>query len=121
MTLSFLALAGGLLLLLIAASALVRGSAALALRFGLSPLVVGLTVVAFGTSAPELVVSVQATRSGAGGIAAGNVVGSTIANVGLILALAPMMRTGLRIARLEAGLLLFAYGVYTGHLLLQHT
>jgi len=41
--------------------------------------------------------------------------------VGLSLALVPMMRTGLRIARLEAGLLLFGYGVYTGHLLLQHT
>lgn len=92
MTLSFLALAGGLVLLLFAASALVRGAAALALRFGLSPLIVGLTVVAFGTSAPELVVSVQATLSGAGGIAVGNVVGSNIANVGLILALAVLVR-----------------------------
>ena len=92
MLLHVLALAGGLVLLLLAAGVLVRGAAALALRFGLSPLVVGLTVVAFGTSAPELVVSVQAALAGAGGIAVGNVVGSNIANVGLILALAVLVR-----------------------------
>ncbi|WP_412068460.1 calcium/sodium antiporter [Rubrivirga sp. IMCC43871] len=87
-----LALVGGLALLMAAATALVRGAASLALRLGLSPLVVGLTVVAFGTSAPELVVSVQAALAGAGGIAVGNVVGSNIANVGLILALAVLVR-----------------------------
>ncbi len=87
-----LALVGGLALLMVAATALVRGAASLALRLGLSPLVVGLTVVAFGTSAPELVVSVQAALAGAGGIAVGNVVGSNIANVGLILALAVLVR-----------------------------
>ena len=87
-----LALAGGLTLLVGAASVLVRGAAALALRLGLTPLVVGLTVVAFGTSAPELVVSVQAALGGAGGIAVGNVVGSNVANVGLILALAVLVR-----------------------------
>ena len=92
MLLHVLALVGGLALLLVAATVLVRGAAALALRFGLSPLVVGLTVVAFGTSAPELVVSVQAALAGAGGIAVGNVVGSNIANVGLILALAVLVR-----------------------------
>ena len=75
-----------------AASLLVRGASALALRFGLSPLVVGLTVVAFGTSAPELVVSVQAALAGADGIAVGNVVGSNIANVGLVLGLAVLVR-----------------------------
>ena len=93
MLLHVLAVAGGLILLVLAASALVRGAAALALRYGLSPLIVGLTVVAFGTSAPELVVSVQATLAGAGGIAVGNVVGSNIANVGLILGLAALIRT----------------------------
>ncbi len=87
-----LALAGGLVLLVGAASVLVRGAAALALRLGLTPLVVGLTVVAFGTSAPELVVSVQAALAGAGGIAVGNVIGSNIANVGLVLALAVLIR-----------------------------
>jgi cation:H+ antiporter len=71
---------------------LVRGAAALALRLGLTPLVVGLTVVAFGTSAPELVVSVRAALDGAGGIAIGNVVGSNIANVGLVLGLAVLIR-----------------------------
>lgn len=87
-----LALLGGLALLMGGATALVRGASALALRFGLTPLVVGLTVVAFGTSAPELVVSVDAALSGAGGIAVGNVVGSNVANVGLILALAALVR-----------------------------
>ena len=87
-----LALVGGLALLVGAAHVLVRGAAALALRFGLSPLVVGLTVVAFGTSAPELVVSVQAALAGAGGIAVGNVVGSNVANVGLILGVAALVR-----------------------------
>lgn len=87
-----LALVGGLALLVAAASALVRGAAALALRLGLTPLVVGLTVVAFGTSAPELVVSVQAALAGAGGIAVGNVAGSNVANIGLILALAVLVR-----------------------------
>ena len=87
-----LALAGGLALLVAAASVLVRGAAALALRLGLTPLVVGLTVVAFGTSAPELVVSVQAALADAGGIAVGNVVGSNVANVGLVLGLAVLLR-----------------------------
>ena len=92
MLLDSLSLAGGLVLLVGAASLLVRGASALALRVGLSPLVVGLTVVAFGTSAPELVVSVQAALAGAGGIAVGNVVGSNIANVGLILGVAALVR-----------------------------
>ncbi|WP_412060564.1 calcium/sodium antiporter [Rubrivirga sp. IMCC45206] len=87
-----LALAGGLALLMAAAAALVHGAASAALRLGLSPLVVGLTVVAFGTSAPELVVTVQAALAGAGGIAVGNVVGSNIANVGLILGFAVLVR-----------------------------
>jgi len=92
MAVQLFTLAGGLALLMVAASGLVRGASALALRFGLSPLVVGLTVVAFGTSAPELVVSVQAALAGAGGIAVGNVVGSNIANVGLILGVAALVR-----------------------------
>ena len=87
-----LSLLGGMVLLVGAAHALVQGAAALALRLGLTPLVVGLTVVAFGTSAPELVVSVQAALAGAGGIAVGNVVGSNVANVGLILAVAVLVR-----------------------------
>lgn len=92
MLVTVLLLAGGLVLLTAGASLLVRGAASLALRLGLTPLVIGLTVVAFGTSAPELVVSVQAALAGSGGIAVGNVVGSNIANVGLILALAALIR-----------------------------
>ena len=92
MVYDLLTLAGGLALLVAAASGLVRGAAALALRLGLTPLVVGLTVVAFGTSAPELVVSVQAALADAGGIAVGNVVGSNVANVGLVLAVAVLVR-----------------------------
>lgn len=87
-----LALAGGLALLTAGATALVRGAAALALRLGLTPLIVGLTVVAFGTSAPELVVSVEAALAGAGAIAVGNVVGSNVANIGLILGLVVLLR-----------------------------
>ncbi len=75
----------GLVLLPVAAEILVRGAVGLANRAGISPLVVGLTVVAMGTSAPELVVCVNAALSGAPGIAFGNVIGSNIANVMLIL------------------------------------
>ena len=93
MLLDLLALAGGLALLYFGAESLVRGAAALALRLGLSPLVVGLTVVALGTSAPELVVSVEAALEGRGGLALGNVVGSNISNVGLILGVSVLLRT----------------------------
>ena len=75
----------GLVLLYFGAEWLVRGSSELAIRFGISPLVVGLTVVAFGTSAPELVVSVKANLQGSGGMAIGNVVGSNICNIALVL------------------------------------
>ncbi|MDA7868189.1 calcium/sodium antiporter [bacterium] len=75
----------GLVLLYYGAEWLVKGSSELAIRFGISPLVVGLTVVAFGTSAPELVVSVKANLDGSGGMAIGNVVGSNICNIALVL------------------------------------
>ena len=91
LTQSLLAMGGGVLLLLAGAEALVRGASALALRIGISPLVVGLTVVAIGTSSPELVVSVQAALSGEGGVAIGNVVGSNIANLGLIVGVAAVL------------------------------
>jgi cation:H+ antiporter len=83
---------GGLVLLAGGAEGLVRGSSALALRFGVTPLVVGLTVVAFGTGSPELFVSVEAAARGEGGIALGNVVGSNISNVALILGLSALAR-----------------------------
>ena len=66
---------------------MVRGAAALARHWGVPSLIVGLTIVAFGTSAPEMVVGVQAALAGAGDLAAGNVVGSNIANVLLALGL----------------------------------
>jgi cation:H+ antiporter len=77
----------GLVLLLAAGDLLVRGAVALSLRLGIPALIVGLTVVAFGTSAPELLISIQAALDGAPGIAVGNVVGSNIANVLLVLGL----------------------------------
>ena len=80
-----------MLLLLAGAEGLVRGASALALRIGITPLVVGLTVVAIGTSSPELVVSIQAALAGEGGVALGNVVGSNIANLGLIVGVAAVL------------------------------
>ena len=82
---SVLFVLGGLVCLTVGAEGLVRGTSSLARRVGLSPLIIGLTVVAYGTSAPELVVSVQAALEGAPDLALGNVVGSNISNVGLIL------------------------------------
>lgn len=77
----------GFPLLIFGAELLVRGASRVAVAAGISPLVVGLTVVAYGTSAPELAVSVQSSYTGAVDIAVGNVVGSNIANVLLILGL----------------------------------
>ena len=79
--------AAGFLLLLGGAEMLVRGSVAIARRMKMSTMVIGMTVVAFGTSAPELIVSLQAALSGAPDIAVGNIVGSNIANVLLIIGL----------------------------------
>jgi cation:H+ antiporter len=81
----FLFIIAGLVLLLGAGDALVRGAVALSLRLGVPAIIVGATVVAFGTSAPELLISVQAALEGSPGIALGNVVGSNIANVWLVL------------------------------------
>ncbi|WP_409433617.1 calcium/sodium antiporter [Litorimonas sp. RW-G-Af-16] len=77
----------GLVILIIAGDIMVRGAAALARHWGVPALIVGLTIVAFGTSAPEMVVSVQAVLQGTGELAAGNVIGSNIANVLLALGL----------------------------------
>lgn len=81
----------GLLLLYFGAETLVTGSSRLALSFGVRPLVVGLTVVAFATSMPELMVSLLAAMRGSSSLAAGNIVGSNIANIGLILGVAALM------------------------------
>lgn len=87
-----LALLGGLALLLLGAEGLVRGSSALALRMGVSALTVGLTIVAFGTSSPELVLGGEAARSGNGALALGNVIGSNISNLALVLGFAALIR-----------------------------
>jgi cation:H+ antiporter len=81
----------GLIALVVGAELLVRGASKLALSFGISPLVVGLTVVAFGTSAPEMAVSVQSAWSGQVDIALGNVVGSNIFNVLFILGVSALI------------------------------
>ena len=88
-TIVFLVL--GLALLVAGAELLVRGAARLALRFGISPLVIGLTVVAFGTSAPELAVSVQSGLAGQSGLAVGNIVGSNIFNILMVLGLSALI------------------------------
>tara|TARA_R110000787_G_scaffold274979_1_gene383159 strand:+ start:5233 stop:6210 length:978 start_codon:yes stop_codon:yes gene_type:complete len=81
----YLQVIGGFIVLLVAAEAMVRGAVILAEKMGISPMVIGMTVVAFGTSAPELVVSLDAALGGSAGLAIGNIVGSNIANVWLIL------------------------------------
>ena len=90
-------MASGLVILVLSGDALVKGAVNLALRAGVPALLVSLSVVAFGTSLPELIVSVQAILDGAPGLALGNVVGSNIANILLVLGL-PAMISGLRIS-----------------------
>ncbi|MEL7436313.1 MAG: calcium/sodium antiporter [Chloroflexota bacterium] len=84
-------LLSGLVLLFFGGNWLVQGASRLAESAGVSPLVVGLTIVAIGTSAPELIVSISAALSGSADIAVGNVVGSNIANIGLILGLSALI------------------------------
>ncbi|MDX5434799.1 MAG: calcium/sodium antiporter [Halomonas sp.] len=143
---TLLLLALGLLLLILGAEGLVKGASRLAARLGLSPLIIGLTVVAFGTSAPELVVSLKAAFSGQAGIAMGNVVGSNIFNVLFILGVSALivplavaqqlirldiplmivlslvvlaMALDGSIGRLDGGLLVLGLVAYTGFLLRQ--
>lgn len=111
MTLAALFLVLGLVLLYFGAEGLVRGSSSLALRLGLSPLVVGLTVVAFGTSSPELMVSLRAALQGQSDISVGNVVGSNICNIGLILGLCALITpiaTNSQIIRIDIPIMLGA-------------
>lgn len=136
---SLAAVLGGLVVLVVGGELLVRGASSLARAIGMSPLVVGLTVVAFATSAPELAVTVQSSLTGSPDLAIGNVVGSNIVNILLILgasalilpltAKSQLVRTdipimiglsvallvvasGGRIERLEAALLLAALAAY---------
>jgi len=108
---------GALVLLYLGGEALVRGASTLALRAGISRLAVGLTVVALGTSAPELVVSLDAALTGANDIAVGNVVGSNIANIALILGLSAVVRpivVHAKVVRLDAPIMILAALVLVG-------
>lgn len=96
-------------ILALGAEGLVRGSASLALRAGLTPLMVGLTVVAFGTSSPEMVVSVKGALAGQGDLAVGNIVGSNIYNIGVILGLTALLcpvPVKLQILKLDAPIMI---------------
>lgn len=100
---NILLLIAGLVVLIFGGELLVRGASSLALKIKISPLVVGLTIVAFGTSAPELFISVKSAMAGSPDIAIGNVVGSNICNLTLILGLTaiitpmPVGRNSIRI------------------------
>jgi cation:H+ antiporter len=87
----YLFLVLGLVILLVGGKYLVDGASGIASRFGLSPGLIGLTVVAFGTSAPELLVSVNAALKGNSEIALGNVIGSNIANISLVLGISAIL------------------------------
>jgi cation:H+ antiporter len=107
----FLSIAGGLILLIVGGETLIRGAVGLAERAGIAPLFIGLVILGFGTSMPELVTSLEASLAGAPGIAWGNIVGSNIANTLLILGtaalLAPFAVTGRAVWR-DAGVALAA-------------
>ena len=92
MVLNLLLLILGLVVLIGGGDVLVRGASALARNFGVPPLVIGLTVVAFGTSAPELSVNLMAAAEGNTDISFGNIIGSNIANIGLIIGISALMR-----------------------------
>lgn len=92
MTLAIFLLILGLAILILGAESLVRGSASLAKKMGISPIVIGLTVVAFGTSAPELIVNIYSALRGASDIAIGNIVGSNICNILLISGICACIR-----------------------------
>jgi len=105
----------GLACLIGGADFLVRGGARLARAFNVSPVVIGLTVVAIGTSAPELMVSLGAAWRGSPDLATGNVVGSNLANIGLILGIAGLLRplpVSLRLLRVEVPILFAATVVF---------
>lgn len=91
LAIALLELTAGFVLLIWAADRLVTGASALARNFGVPPLIVGLTIVGFGTSAPEMVVSALASLRGNPSLAIGNALGSNIANIGLILGLTAMI------------------------------
>ncbi|PQJ35543.1 hypothetical protein BSZ35_13860 [Salinibacter sp. 10B] len=120
MFINFLQITGGFIVLTAAAEALVFGASSLARRVGLSPLVIGLTVVSIGTSLPELVVGVEAALRGSGDIALGNVVGSNIGNIALILgvaALAKPLVVQAQVVRIDSPILVVVSLMFVGLML----
>lgn len=114
MSLSLIYIVLGLILLTAGAEGLVRSGSSLALRLGVTPLVVGLTIVALGTSSPELVVSVQAAYNGSSSLALGNVIGSNISNTALILGAAALiypLRAKAQVVRREMPLMIAISGI----------
>lgn len=87
----YVLLIGGLIVLIIAGEALVRGAVGIALKFNIPTLVIGMTIVSFGTSAPELLVSLKAALNDHPELAIGNVIGSNIANIALVLGITTMI------------------------------
>ena len=111
MSLALAMIVGGLLGLLVGAHALIKGAAGLARRWGMSPLVVGLTVVAGGTSSQELFVVTEAALAGRDGISLGNVLGANCLNIGLILGLTAMvrpLRAHLQLIRFDVPIMILA-------------
>ncbi len=101
--------------LFLGASWLVRGASSVAERLGVTPLVVGLTVVAFGTSTPELIVSIQSSFQGFGAIAVGNALGSNIANIGVILGLSALilpLRAHMQLIRFDTPVMILVAGIF---------
>lgn len=92
MILSLVAILGGLILLVWSADRFVDGAASTARHFGMAPLLIGIVVIGFGTSAPEMIVSASSALSGSPGIALGNAYGSNITNIALILGLTAMIK-----------------------------
>ena len=108
---AFLYVAAGLIMLVGGGEVLVSGATRLAKRLGMTPLMIGLTVVAFGTSVPELFVSITASLQNHPDIMIGNIVGSNIANIGLILGLSAMVRRlGMTLAEVWTELIIVVAG-----------
>jgi len=115
MLLQILSLIAGLVLLYFGATFLIKGAVSIALRAGISVLVVGLTVVAYGTSMPEMVVSTMASIGNQGDIAIGNVVGSNIFNIGFILGICALilpLRVNLNVLRFDTPVMLFVAALF---------
>jgi len=87
----YVALIGGLIILIISGELLIRGAVGIALKFNIPTLIIGMTIISMGTSAPELLVSLKVALNGHSELAIGNVVGSNVANIALVLGLTTMI------------------------------